>query len=455
MGFELKNDHSKNSDMNYELWAKAHTDVPPSSTSRFMTMSAVLHTALILATALVSAPLIEQTKKETITIEIEDTKKQALGEIVAPTQGGQTPAPMPSLAAPAELPAQADDIVVPSAPKNSAPAASVAKKSVSKPATIKAASAPKQGISHSAKTALKNSSSSQVASGSKAVKIGPPAAAKVATIDDIDAPDIEQATQEMQHSWTATAYNDNIEHDLDKEKSKHNKVISAFKSKLDQEADEVDAENEAALAAADANSKAQAEAIAATNKARRIRDGQAIADAQARENAAAREAAAREAAAQRAAAAKAAAEKAALIAAANANQGQGNGTGHGKGEGTGNFGSANQGPASGVPNGVRSLDQLRQIPGNPVPQYSSEERLRRQQGQVTFHAYVNKDGSLTKFKQLSTTGYGNLDSKTLKALQNWKFYPGQEGWVELPFRWDLKGGAQSIDGLLRVKRSSL
>jgi TonB family protein len=95
------------------------------------------------------------------------------------------------------------------------------------------------------------------------------------------------------------------------------------------------------------------------------------------------------------------------------------------------------------------LEQLRQMPGNKFPQYSQDERLSRQEGQAMFYAYVNKDGSLSQFKLGQSTGYRNLDSKTLAALKKWKFYPGQEGWVEMPFKWTLNGEALEAGGQLR------
>jgi len=98
---------------------------------------------------------------------------------------------------------------------------------------------------------------------------------------------------------------------------------------------------------------------------------------------------------------------------------------------------------------LRSLAQLRQKPGNPRPQYDPQERLKGHNGAVIFKAFVTIDGNLTEFKMLQSTGYKNLDFKTLKALKQWKFYPGQEGWVELPFQWDLKGGTQEMPALLR------
>ncbi|MFN3455232.1 MAG: TonB family protein [Pseudobdellovibrio sp.] len=124
--------------------------------------------------------------------------------------------------------------------------------------------------------------------------------------------------------------------------------------------------------------------------------------------------------------------------ASNAQNGQGlngsgvNATGSGAGQGK-----------------VRSIDQLRQMPGNPMPQYSVDERLNQQQGKVTFQAYVTPDGRLTQFKRLNSTGYENLDSKTLTALRKWKFYPGQEGWVEIPQVWSLKGDVEQAPTLLR------
>ncbi|MNL24907.1 Gram-negative bacterial tonB protein [compost metagenome] len=75
-------------------------------------------------------------------------------------------------------------------------------------------------------------------------------------------------------------------------------------------------------------------------------------------------------------------------------------------------------------------------------------------GDVGFLAYITKEGHPTQFRMIKSTGFQNLDSKTLTALQKWRFYPGQEGWVELPFKWDLKGETQEAGGLLRKKVSS-
>lgn len=98
---------------------------------------------------------------------------------------------------------------------------------------------------------------------------------------------------------------------------------------------------------------------------------------------------------------------------------------------------------------LRTLAELKQKPGNPKPSYDALERRQGHNGGVIFKAYVTQDGNLAQFELLQSTGHKNLDLKTLKALKQWKFYPGQEGWVELPFQWDLKGGPQEMPTLLR------
>ena len=121
-----------------------------------------------------------------------------------------------------------------------------------------------------------------------------------------------------------------------------------------------------------------------------------------------------------------------------------------EGEGTGSSGSPEPTKdVAGIPGGVRTLEQLRQKLGNKFPQYDVQERLQHQEGEAVFYAYVNKDGSLSQFKLGQSTGFRNLDAKTLGALKKWRFYPGQEGWVEMPYKWVLKGDAMEAGGLLR------
>lgn len=98
---------------------------------------------------------------------------------------------------------------------------------------------------------------------------------------------------------------------------------------------------------------------------------------------------------------------------------------------------------------VRGLEDLKQMPGNRRPQYGSDDRLNNRMGDVVFHAFITKEGTPSNFKMVQSTGFRELDYKTLKAIKEWKFYPGQEGWVEIPFRWDLKGEPTPIGGTLR------
>ena len=103
---------------------------------------------------------------------------------------------------------------------------------------------------------------------------------------------------------------------------------------------------------------------------------------------------------------------------------------------------------------VRSLEEFRQAQGNPRPAYDDEDRLKGRQGTVVFKAFVTKEGTPKDFEILESSGHRSLDLKTLKALKQWKFQAGQEGFVEIPFRWDLKGGPQELPSTLRKKVST-
>lgn len=102
---------------------------------------------------------------------------------------------------------------------------------------------------------------------------------------------------------------------------------------------------------------------------------------------------------------------------------------------------------------VRALSEIRQAPGNKAPQYDVEDRRQGRQGLVVFLAYIKADGMPKEFQLAASSGHRSLDAKTLKALKGWKFQPGQEGWVEIPFQWDLKGGAQEAPSHLRRQGS--
>ena len=209
-------------------------------------------------------------------------------------------------------------------------------------------------------------------------------------------------------------------------------ALQAQQSELDNEAKIISDEQDQALKALENENKAKARAMEDALAATRAKNAAALAQMKASEQAAAEKAA----------------KDAALIEQANA-RAQAKARAE-SGQGAGDSGSEQvNGTEAGDPDSVRTLDQLKQVPGNPKPQYSNDERLRREQGMVAFHAYISKAGQPVEFRIMKSTGFRNLDGKTLAALKRWKFYPGQEGWVEIPFKWDIKGGVQEMPTLLR------
>ncbi|MFN7728251.1 MAG: TonB family protein [Bdellovibrio sp.] len=112
-------------------------------------------------------------------------------------------------------------------------------------------------------------------------------------------------------------------------------------------------------------------------------------------------------------------------------------------------GSKGGGVSTAQASSVRPLEDLKQMPGNEKPQYDPDDRLSGRNGVVVFYAFITSGGQPADFKLIQSSGHRSLDLKTLKAIRTWKFYPGQEGWVEIPFQWDLKGEPKAIGGTLR------
>lgn len=236
------------------------------------------------------------------------------------------------------------------------------------------------------------------------------------TLDDISAPELDQQAQaeaqkvnrldenEIDSKLAAAAISTE---DLNKTRNDFDKTIAD--------------ESEKSLALLnDFEKKSQADAaqMAKANELNRLQEQKMIAGLMAQEQAAKSEAAARAVA-------------------------LGRGEGGGKGSGS----TQGDGPVNA--SAVRDLEDLRQMPGNPRPEYSVQDRMDRLSGTVIFWAYIGKDGGTSKFKLLQSSGHRSLDGKTLAALKKWKFYPGQEGWVELPFKWDIEGGVQEKPTMLR------
>lgn len=380
------------------------------NSSKFFGLSVLIHIMLAIGAALVTVPVMEKLKSDPVVIEFEAIQELppippqpiqpeiAKGEDVKPTRGGKS-APQPAPSAPLDA---KDDIVVKGPAKTS-------KVSKSKMATMKT----KTSGGH-AKTATYAPSRSGVPE----------------TLEDIPAPkiDFDAVAAEQVGSFG----DDEFENEFKNIDRANDAALRAEKAQLDNEARLISDQQDQSLKALEDKIAADSRAMDDELQATRTKNAAAVARLKAAENAAMAERAAR--------------EKAEAMAAAAA---RARGTGD-TGVGRGSSGANEQAKAAaGNPNGVRSIDQLRQMPGNPKPSYSVQERLDRQQGRVIFQAYVTKEGGLTNFRLVSSTGYRNLDGKTLAALKKWRFYPGQQGWVEIPQIWTLKGDVEQMPATLR------
>lgn len=397
--FGIENKNERPSGYDYDYTALSRREPETNKAPRFISLSVLIHGALVMGALSITPLIIKAPEPETITIELEDLEAPTLsqGQPVMASQAAQEPTPTEPIAEtkPTAMETKtADSLQI---TQQSSPV-EVPKT----PLTPKAAPTPQVAKSAAPAKVTKASTPTPVATPPPAA----PQSAPVATLDDIDAPELENLPQEQASSITPVAP---VIEKVEAKQARLEDIDEGFDSSLDtnelekaqaqeqqallQEQEKVRQKNMAAIAAA---KQAEAE---------ELKRRQALADQ------------------QRA------------------------------GEGSGNNGNPHLNtPVAGAPQGVRSLDQLKQMPRNPLPQYSADERFHGHQGVVVFQAYITPAGKPTQFKMVQSSGHQNLDSKTLAALQNWKFYPGQEGWVELPFKWSLSGEAQETG---RLRRASL
>ncbi|MFN8946069.1 MAG: energy transducer TonB [Pseudobdellovibrionaceae bacterium] len=372
--------------------------------SKFMGCSLVIHVVALFAALYIAVPLMQKPEIETITFEIAGSSTQ----LAAPREATVRKMPdlQPNIAAnlPSSVASDSEPVTA------SAPVKKEMVQAPLKPAVV----------------AVPN------------------------TLDDIEAQDLDtDAKPSAASNINPQLLDEEMENDLLAINRQHKESVAQEKQKLLAKMNAEENENQTALIALEKANAEKKLKLAAANTERRNRERAALAALQAKEladaeaaNQQAAIAAAAKAQADRDAAATAAAAKQAELDQAAAQRKQNLAAAASK-EGYGNA-SKNSGNGD-----VRALTELRQKPGNPRPQYDSSERLQGQQGQVTFLAYIGADGSITKLKTVKLTGYSNLDRKSLEAVKKWKFFPGQEGWVEIPFSWDLKGGPQEMPTLLR------
>ena len=403
----------------YDLLA-LHTQPAPEQTSKYFGISIFVHTSLAVAALLVTVPAFEDLKKDVVVIELQTeiekpieqvqpitkTLAETKGEKVKPTVGSEAVVPVASSAL---LDSELDTVVKGPVATSKKSTAAVAKlkthteSAVAKPAKVATTTVSKAGVPE--------------------------------TLEDIAAEDLN--FDSVLAAQPGKLGDDDLEDDFKKVDSSSVAAIQAQKTELDNDLKQVADEKDEALNALEDNNKASARAMEDALNAKRTKNAAVLAQLKAAEDAAKEKALKQQQELAKAAKAK------------TAGRGSADATGAGA-----NSSGANEARAvaSGDPNAVRSLDQLRQVPGNPKPQYSVEERMQRQQGLVAFHAYITKSGQPSMFRLAQSTGFRNLDGKTLAALKKWKFYPGQEGWVEIPFKWDIKGGVQELPTLLRRSR---
>lgn len=121
---------------------------------------------------------------------------------------------------------------------------------------------------------------------------------------------------------------------------------------------------------------------------------------------------------------------------ATVTQGSGNGEGAAKGDGSG-----------ATPADAKDFADLKQKPGNRPPKYPMNARRAKYEGQVELTYFVTKQGTVEQVKVAKSSGYAALDHEAMQAVQNYKYFPGQEGWTSHPVTFSLQGDAQQVGGL--------
>jgi TonB family protein len=439
---------SPNAFFDYKLWKKLEAEINPQHTGRFLLSSILIHVLLVALALGASLQMVDDRQYETVEVQLMDpgvstsTMAPLSATAVSPAVT-ETKAAAPEMKTSAQEPVTKEDIAVPApiaTPKlpeklveKPMPPPAKAIKPIAKVKPVAPAPVVKVAPLPDADEKLdsvKPETPASHASAPKPILIAPP---KMQTfksdspvvlpesVDDIHAPVLDEAAATPVNPKDID--NDELHKDFAKVDHHQKKQIQAVAQELNAQGDQAAAEVNGEAEQLTAENAAESEKIAAFNASQRARDAQAIAAA---------------AAAEKAAEARAAQERAEAQGAQERSDKEKSGAGGGNGTGT--------------PEGVRDIGELRQRPGNPVPQYDAQERLQRQQGDVIFIAYVSSDGELSQFRMVQPSGFRNLDGKTLKALKKWRFFPGQEGWVEIPISWNIKGGAQEMPGLLKRQK---
>lgn len=394
----------------YDYYFDQSASYRNTDSTKYFGLSVIIHSCLLIGALFVTVPALDKLKNEPIIIELTNSESEPIqetkplqisaiekGEKVKPTRGGQM-----HFAPAATAPLKANDSDIIAGPTKT---------------------------SRSSKTKISKLKTHTSGGKAAVARYAPSRAGVPNTIEDIPAPKLDFDGVEAEQAGQLG--DDAFENEFKKVDKSSEAALKAERSAFDDQTKRLADDNDSALKALESKIAGESRVMQDAINATRTKNAAALAKLQTDEKAAAD---------------KASREQMALLAA----QSQRAGSGQSNGAGSGSQGANERSQVkSGDPNEVRDISQLRQVPGNPKPIYSVDERLRREQGRVTFQAYVTSDGRLTQFRLMQSTGYRNLDGKTLAALRKWKFYPGQQGWVEIPQIWTLKGDVQEMPVLLR------
>jgi protein TonB len=101
--------------------------------------------------------------------------------------------------------------------------------------------------------------------------------------------------------------------------------------------------------------------------------------------------------------------------------------------------------------GAVSYLDLKQAPGNKAPSYPINARLEKRQGQVELVYRVTKEGKVADIQVAKSSGSKDLDNEAVRAIGQFHFVPGQEGWAHHPVNFTLKGPVAALPSRLRTK----
>jgi TonB family protein len=123
----------------------------------------------------------------------------------------------------------------------------------------------------------------------------------------------------------------------------------------------------------------------------------------------------------------------------------------GKGQGPAAPVSRGGGATYSVPIGapVRDARTLIAMGGNPKPIYPLQDKIAGRQGTAILVAKVRQDGSVENVTLEKSSGSRMMDESAATAFRNWKYRPGQEGYVRLPVQFQLVGDAKIMPAQLQ------